>query len=158
MYVGECISVNFHRDSTLSDAEVRWWKKQLRCNTIPWSPNRNAPPVRGANMMSSPLPQSRQGFPMLERSKNLTYIYIHTRGSYWIYWESPSLNPTCTLWCFPKVKPYINYVGVSKTKQEHDLPLGRYSGSWSGGKRVVGVYIPQYWRNLLGYPSDVLHR
>ena len=90
------------------------------------------------------------------REAKTRYIYIHIRGSCWIHWESPSLNPTCTLRCFPKVKPYINYVGVSKTKQKHDLPLGHYSGSWSAGERVVGGYIPQYWRNLLGYPSDVL--
>ena len=30
--------------------------------------------------------------------------------------KNPSLNSTCTLRYFPKVKPYINYVGVSKRK------------------------------------------
>ena len=62
------------------------------------------------------------GVPYVGEKQKTQYIYIHARGSCWIHWENPSLNPTCTLQCSPKVKPYINYVGVSKTKQEHDIP------------------------------------
>ena len=72
-------------------------------------------------MMSSPLHQSRQGCPMLKRSKKPIYIYI-SKGAVEFIGKAPSFNLTCTLWCSPKVKPYINYVGMSKTKQEHDLP------------------------------------
>ena len=50
-------------------------------------------------------------------------IYIHMlEGTVEFEWESPSLNSTCMLRCFPKVKPYINYMGVRKRKHEHNLP------------------------------------
>ena len=58
-----------------------------------------------------------------EKQKNP--IYIHTyipEGIVEFEWESPSLNSKCALRCFPKVKPYINYVGVSKRRHERNLP------------------------------------
>ena len=56
-----------------------------------------------------------------EKQKPNIYTYI-PEETVEFEWESPSLNSTCTLRCFPKVKPYINYVGVSKRRHERNLP------------------------------------
>ena len=112
MYIGECIPVNIHLDS-LSNAEVRWWYKQLRCNTIPRSRNKNTSPVRSAIMMSSLLHQSRQGCPMLESSKNPIYIHTRLLNS----WGKPQLESYMHTSVLPQGETIL-----SKTKQEHDLP------------------------------------